>query len=92
MAQYFLASDEIGTASARGADGGRVVHLTAPRFAGEMWELVDGSPVRGWNLLVATPALERQQHVHHLAAVSRLLHVGELAVATIGDAGLRDLA
>jgi hypothetical protein len=37
-------------------------------------------------------ALEREQHVHHLAAVSRLLHVGQLAVAAIGDAGLRDLA
>ncbi len=27
------------TASVRGANGGRVEHLTAPRFAGEMWEL-----------------------------------------------------
>jgi hypothetical protein len=36
--------------------------------------------------------LERQQHVHHLLTVTRLLHVGELAVAAIGDAGLRDLA
>ena len=35
---------------------------------------------------------ERQQHVHHLLAVARLLHVGDLAVAAIGDAGLRDLA
>ena len=29
------------TASARGADGGRVEHLTAPRFANEMWELFE---------------------------------------------------
>ena len=36
-------------------------------------------------------ALERQQHVHHLLAVARLLDVGDLAAATIGDAGLRDL-
>src|SRR5450755_3233259 len=36
-------------------------------------------------------ALERQQHVHHLLAVARLLHVGDLAAAAIGDAGLRDL-
>ena len=36
--------------------------------------------------------LERQQHVHHLLTVTRLLHVGELAMAAIGDAGLRDLA
>jgi hypothetical protein len=31
-------------------------------------------------------ALERQQHVHHLLAVARLLHVGDLAAAAIGDA------
>jgi len=36
--------------------------------------------------------LERQQHVHHLLAVALLLDVGDLAVAAIGDAGLRDLA
>ena len=35
--------------------------------------------------------LERQQHVHHLRAVARLLHVVDLASAAIGDAGLRDL-
>ena len=43
-----------------------------------MWELSD-------------EASERQQHVHHLLAIARLLHVGDLAVAAIGDAGLRDL-
>src|ERR1700737_4630535 len=32
---------------------------------------------------------ERQQHVHHLLAVARLLDVGDLAAAAIGDAGLR---
>ena len=42
------------TAPARGADGGRVVHLTAPRFAGEMWELVDGSSRAGAKLLFET--------------------------------------
>jgi len=36
--------------------------------------------------------LERQEHVEHLLAVARLLHVGELAAAAIGDAGFRDLA
>jgi hypothetical protein len=36
--------------------------------------------------------LERQQHIHHLLTVARLLHVHQLAVAAIGDAGLRDLA
>src|SRR3984957_5926504 len=41
-----------------------------------------------WELL----KLERQQHVHDLAAVTRLLDVADLAVAAIGDAGLRDLA
>src|ERR1700754_252510 len=35
---------------------------------------------------------ERQQNVHHLRAVARLLYVGELAAAAIGDAGLCDLA
>src|SRR6195256_4180118 len=35
---------------------------------------------------------ERQQHVHHLLAVARLLDVGDLAAPAIGDAGLRDLA
>jgi hypothetical protein len=28
-----------GAASARGADGGRVLHRIAPRFRDEMWEL-----------------------------------------------------
>jgi hypothetical protein len=37
-------------------------------------------------------ALERQQHVHHLLAVTRLLNVADLAVAAISDTGLRDLA
>src|SRR6202034_3164314 len=32
--------------------------------------------------------LQRQQHVHDLAAVTRLLDVADLAVAAIGDAGL----
>ena len=36
--------------------------------------------------------LERQQHVHDLLAVARLLDVGDLAAAAISDAGLRDLA
>src|SRR4051794_24793544 len=36
--------------------------------------------------------LERQDHVHELLAVARLLHVGDLAAAAISDAGLRDLA
>jgi hypothetical protein len=36
-------------------------------------------------------ALERQQDVGHLLAVARLLEVGDLAAAAIGDAGLRDL-
>src|SRR6267143_6034875 len=35
---------------------------------------------------------ERQQYVHYLLAVARLLDVGDLAAAAIGDAGLRDLA
>src|SRR3984893_17047539 len=35
---------------------------------------------------------ERQQHVHHLLAVARLLYVHDLAATAIGDAGLRDLA
>jgi hypothetical protein len=34
------------------------------------------------------PGLEQQQHVHHLLAVARLLEVGDLAAAAIGDAGL----
>jgi hypothetical protein len=77
-------------ASARGADGGRVEHLTAPRFAMRCgsWFIRASiaSEIREFD------ALERQQHVHYLAAVPRLLHVGDLAVAAIGDAGLRDLA
>jgi hypothetical protein len=35
--------------------------------------------------------LERQQDVGELLAVARLLEVGDLAAAAIGDAGLRDL-
>src|SRR6185295_19958391 len=35
--------------------------------------------------------LERQQHVEHLLAVARLLDVGDLAAAAIGDARLGDL-
>ena len=34
---------------------------------------------------------ERQEDVHHLLAVARLLHVRDLAAAAIGDAGLGDL-
>src|SRR5205814_5424403 len=34
---------------------------------------------------------ERQQHIEYLLAVTRLLHVGKLATAAIGDAGLCDL-
>ena len=80
-------------ASARGADGGRVEHLTAPRLA-----MRCGSSFYPGINCVQNPkisgsrGLERQQHVHHLAAVPRLLHVGDLAVAAIGDAGLCDLA
>ncbi len=37
-------------------------------------------------------SLERQQDVGELLAVARLLEVGDLAAAAIGDAGLRDLA
>src|SRR5262249_16428176 len=40
----------------------------------------------------ARERLEGQEHVHHLLAVARLLHVHDLAAAAIGDAGLRDLA
>jgi hypothetical protein len=36
-------------------------------------------------------ALERQQDVGDLLAIARLLEVGDLAAAAIGDAGLRDL-
>src|SRR5450631_2067755 len=36
--------------------------------------------------------LERQHHVEHLLAVTRLLHIGDLAAPAIGDARLRDLA
>src|SRR5947209_9936312 len=35
--------------------------------------------------------LERQQHIEHLLPIARLLHVGELAAAAIGDARLGDL-
>ena len=41
--------------------------------------------------LALTPPLERQQHVHDLLSVSRLLVVGDLASAAVGDAGLGDL-
>ena len=37
-----------------------------------------------WELFIN---LERQQHVHHLLAVARLLDFGDLAAAAIGDAG-----
>src|SRR5256885_12133133 len=43
-------------------------------------------------LRVRNHALERQQDVGYLLAVARLLEVGDLAAAAIGDAGLRDLA
>src|SRR5579883_2417898 len=72
-------------APARGADGGRVVHLTAPRFAmrcGSSW--LSNHP--------QSVSLERQQHVHDLAAVTLLLEVTDLAVTAISDTGLRDLA
>ena len=36
-------------------------------------------------------ALERQQYVEHLLAVTRLLHIGYLAAAAVSNAGLRDL-
>ena len=53
-----------------------------------MWELFLGL----WVRRVLAPPLERQQHVHHLLAVARLLQIGDLAAAAIGDAGLGDLA
>jgi hypothetical protein len=68
---------ETTAALARGASEGRVEHLRRAQVRNEMWELLN--------------KLERQQHVHHLLAVARLLHVGDLAAAAIGDAGLRDL-
>src|SRR5689334_1004755 len=76
-------------ASARGADGGRAGHLTAPRFAVRCGSsFTSGDFRRNAKLLM----LERQQHVEHLAAVSWLLDIGDLAVAAIGDASLCNLA
>ena len=37
-------------------------------------------------------ALERQYDVHELLAVTRLLNIGDLAAAAVGDPGLGDLA
>ena len=34
--------------------------------------------------------LERQEHIHHLLAVTLLLYVGELAAAAVRNASLRD--
>ena len=66
-------------ASGRGATEGRVIHRCCVR------EPQTG--VGAQEFLI----LERQQHVEHLLAVTRLLHVGDLAAAAIGDARLRDL-
>jgi hypothetical protein len=59
-----------------------------------MWELVFMPAYTASEILKSGLMrwLERQQHVHHLTAVPWLLQVGDLAVAAIGDAGLRDLA
>ena len=66
-------------------------HIIAPRFANDVWELSITGHVLFETGLLPDHALERQQHVHHLLTVARLLDVGELAAAAIGDAGLRDL-
>jgi hypothetical protein len=54
-------------ASVRGADGGRVGTHHRVWVRDEVWELLKKS--------------ERQQHVHHLLAVARLLHVGDPTAA-----------
>src|SRR3954451_21771590 len=43
-----------------------------------------------FHLAYAAAKSERQQHVHDLLAIARLLHVGHLPAAAIGDARLRD--
>src|ERR1700724_4842447 len=89
------ASPKLTAASARGADGGRVEHRIASRDRDEMWELFilvghDLFPKTGAHFSGACPKKsERQQHVHHLLAVARLLDVGDLAAAAIGDTALR---
>ena len=42
--------------------------------------------------LAADCALERQDDIHHLLAVARLLNIGDLAAAAVSDAGFGDLA
>src|SRR5260370_33185612 len=80
-------------ASARGADGGRVLHRIASRDRDAMWELLSfGHDLfrenRFPSRIMPDEKSERQQHVHHLLAVPRWLHVGDLAAAAIADAGL----
>src|SRR6266478_1689506 len=65
-------------ASARGADGGRVEHLTAPRSAMRCGSSSSFGQQRRPKHDTQR-CLERQQHIHHLAAVPRLLHVTDLA-------------
>jgi hypothetical protein len=86
---------ETTTAFARGADEGRVDRLVALEARELAWELFScpGSAAhrKSAALRPGRANLERQDHVHELLAIARLLHVGDLAAAAIGDAGLRDL-
>ncbi len=81
------ASEEVG-----GGPGQIVRDRREPRQAG-MW---GARPVCfGGNVgnlpTAASASSERQQDIHHLLAVTRLLNIGDLAAAAIGDTGLGDL-
>src|SRR5207248_8249241 len=67
-----------------------------PGFAMRCGSSQSGSGLRadpsGSSTCEGKSSSERQQHVHHLLPIARLLHIRNLAAAAIGDAGLRDLA
>ena len=71
---------EKSAASDRGAVGDRVVYAVCARAMRKR----RGSPVR-------YAGLERQEYVEDLLAIAALLHIGNLAAASVRDTRLRDL-
>jgi hypothetical protein len=66
-------------------------HHEAGGEPGIQWSVIRAASALLMLMTVLCSLLERQQHIQHLLAVARLLHVGDLTAAAIGDAGFRDL-
>src|SRR5262245_38132613 len=75
-----FARDTKSAASDRGAVGDRVVYAVCARAMRKR----RGSPVR-------YAGLERQEYVEDLLAIAALLHIGNLAAASVRNTCLRDL-